>query len=219
MSSLEALLERSRKPGSYLERRRFTLSREKALEKQRAYALRSDTQYILELVQAAVLAGANFIAIDIKPGSILVAFIGGRLIVEQELQSILDYLFADRGDPKLRHLVQLAIGINALLQREPRVIRMESGDGQHGVRLELDKQGNGQMGQPADPISGTYMLMERDLSFWESLKRAPAVTEEEKLVAIACSHSPVPIIINGRAPFGYTAKRESWSYPSWVRFP
>ena len=167
MSSLEALLERSRKPGSYLERRRFTLSREKALEKQRAYALRSDTQYILELVQAAVLAGASFIAIDIKPESILVAFIGGRLIQEQELQSILDYLFADRGDPKLRHLVQLAIGINALLQRSPRVIRMESGDGHHGVRLELDKQGNGQMGQPAEPITGTYMLMERDLSFWE----------------------------------------------------
>jgi len=208
VSSLEALLERSRKPGSYLERRRFTLSREKALEKQRAYALRSDTQYILELVQAAVLAGASFIAIDIKPESILVAFIGGRLIQEQELQSILDYLFADRGDPKLRHLVQLAIGINALLQRSPRVIRMESGDGHHGVRLELDKQGNGQMGQPAEPITGTYMLMERDLSFWESLKRAPALTEEEKLLAIACSHTPVPIIINGRAPFGYTAKRE-----------
>ena len=208
MSSLEALLERSRKPGAYVERRRFTLSREKAVEKQRAYALRNETQYILELVQAAVLAGASFIAIDIKPETILVAFIGGRLIQEQELQSILDYLFADRGDPKLRHLVQLAIGINALLQRKPRVIRMESGDGERAVRLELDTKGNGEIGQPAEPISGTYMLMERDLSFWESLKRAPAVTEEEKLVAIACSHTPVPIIINGKAPFGYTAKRE-----------
>ncbi len=208
MSSLEALLERSRKPGAYLERKRFTLSREKAVEKQRAYALRNETQYILELVQAAVLAGASFIAIDIKPETILVAFIGGRLIQEQELQSILDYLFADRGDPKLRHLVQLAIGINALLQRGPKVIRMESGDGQQAVRLELDTKGNGEMGQPAEPISGTYLLMERELSFWESLKRAPSVTEEEKLVAIACSHTPVPIIINGKAPFGYTAKRE-----------
>jgi hypothetical protein len=208
VSSLEALLERSRKPGAYVERRRFTLSREKAVEKQRAYALRNETQYILELVQAAVLAGASFIAIDIKPATILVAFIGGRLIQEVELQSILDYLFADRGDPKLRHLVQLAIGINALLQRRPRVIRMESGDGENAVRLELDIKGNGEIGQPAEPISGTYMLMERDLGFWESLKRAPAVTEEEKLVAIACSHTPVPIIINGKAPFGYTAKRE-----------
>lgn len=208
MSSLEALLERSRKPGAYVERKRFTLSREKAVEKQRAYALRNETQYILELVQAAVLAGASFIAIDIKPETILVAFIGGRLIQEQELQSILDYLFADRGDPKLRHLVQLAIGINALLQRGPKVIRMESGDGQQAVRLELDAKGNGEMGQPAEPISGTYLLMERELSFWESLKRAPSVTEEEKLVAIACSHTPVPIIINGKAPFGYTAKRE-----------
>lgn len=208
MSSLEALLERSRKPGAYVERKRFTLSREKAVEKQRAYALRNETQYILELVQAAVLAGASFIAIDIKPETILVAFIGGRLIQQQELQSILDYLFADRGDPKLRHLVQLAIGINALLQRGPKVIRMESGDGEQAVRLELDAKGNGEMGQPAEPISGTYLLMERELGFWESLKRAPSVTEEEKLVAIACSHTPVPIIINGKAPFGYTAKRE-----------
>jgi hypothetical protein len=176
VSSLEVLLERSRKPGAYVERRRFTLSREKAVEKQRAYALRNETQYILELVQAAVLAGASFIAIDIKPETILVAFIGGRLIQEEELQSILDYLFADRGDPKLRHLVQLAIGINALLQRKPRVIRMETGDGEQAVRLEHDAKGNGEIGQPAEPISGTYMLMERELGFWESMKRAPAVT-------------------------------------------
>lgn len=207
MSQLEELLARSRAPGDFVERKRFTLSREKAVEKQREYALRSPQQYILELIQAAVLSGASYIAVDLRPESILVAFVGGRVIQQEELESILDYLFADRGDPRFRHLVQIAIGINALLQRKPKRIRMESGDGDNGVRLDLDPSGKGELGRPQDAISGTYLLMERRMP-WLARLRQPAIYPEQKLVEEACTHLPVPIIINGKAPFGYSARRK-----------
>ena len=66
MSQLDELIARSRAPGAFVERKRFTLSRAKAIEKQREYALRHPQQYILELVQAAVLAGATYIALDVS---------------------------------------------------------------------------------------------------------------------------------------------------------
>ena len=64
MSQLDDLLTRSRSPGRFVERRAFTLSRARAIEKQRAFALRLAQQYVLELVQAAVFAGATYIAVD-----------------------------------------------------------------------------------------------------------------------------------------------------------
>ena len=119
MSQLDDLIARSRAPGHFVERRRFTLSRDKAIEKQREFALRHPKQYIPELIQAAVFCGATYIAIDARPHSVLVAWVGGRRIEDKELENLLDYLFADRGDERYRHLVQLAVGVNAILQRKP----------------------------------------------------------------------------------------------------
>jgi hypothetical protein len=207
MSQLDDLIARSRAPGAFKERRRFTLSRAKAIEKQREYALRHPSQYILELIQAAVLSGATYIAIDISQETMLIAFIGGRAFQAEELENVFDYLFADRGDLKHRHLVQLAIGLNALLQRKPRAIRIESGDGKKAVRLDMDGKGKGQIGIPADAIRGTYLMMEKPGS-WFSRFQTVSLFPEQALVEERCVYSPVPIILNGVAPFGYTSKKQ-----------
>ena len=138
MSQLDDLLARSRSPGKFVERRRFTLSREKAIEKQREFALRHPRQYVLELVQAAVFAGATYIAIDTRPHTMLVAWVGGKPLGGKQVENLLDYLFADRGDPEIRHLVQLAVGVNAILQRRPRTLRIESGDGDSAIRMVIE---------------------------------------------------------------------------------
>ena len=122
MSQLDDLLARSRSPGKFVERRTFTLSREKAIEKQREFALRHPRQYVLELIQAAVFSGATYIAIDTRPHSLLMAWVGGPALGRRDLEGLFDYLFADRGDARWRHLVQLAIGVNAILQRKPRTL-------------------------------------------------------------------------------------------------
>ena len=158
MSSLDALIARSRKPGSFAERRQFTLSRKKAIEKQREFALRNPSEYVLELIQAAVFAGATYIAVDARGSSVLVAWVGGKVLKSGELDGLMDYLFADRTDPRTRHLVQSAVAVNAILQRAPRALRVESGEAGSSVRLDLDARGNGAIGTVDDPIEGTYVM-------------------------------------------------------------
>ena len=208
MSQLNDLISRSRDPGSFVERKRFTLSRSKAIEKQREYTLRHPQQYILELVQAAVLSGASYIAIDISDETVLIAFIGAKLLRKSELENIFDYLFADRADAKHRHLVQLAIGINAMLQRKPRSIRIESGDGtlENAVRMDLNAKGTGTVGVPSDPINGTYLVMEKPGRWFRRFQNVQ-LHPEVALVEERCVYSPVPLILNGRAPFGYTSRK------------
>ncbi len=206
MSQLDDLLARSRAPGRFVERRTFTLSREKAIEKQREFALRHPRQYVLELVQAAVFAGATYIAIDTRAHSLLVAWVGGRSLSARDLEGLFDYLFADRGDARWRHLVQLAIGVNAILQRKPRTLRIESGDGSAAVRMDLDARGQGTVGVPTDPIGGTYLYVEYG-GGWFSRFAGGSMTEEQGLVEERCLYTPVPILLNGSAPFGYRGSR------------
>jgi hypothetical protein len=206
MSQLDDLLARTSKPGRFVEHRRFVLSRDKAIEKQREFALRHPAQYVTEFVQAAVFAGATYIAIDVTPSSLLVAWVGGRPLQVDEVQNLLDYLFADRGDRELAHLVQLAVGVNAALQRSPRLLRIESGDGTRGLRMDVDRKGRAEGGTTDEAIAGTYLYAEFG-GGWFARFSGSTYTEEQALVEQRCIYTPVPILLNGRAPFGYRASR------------
>ena len=124
MSQLDALLARSKEPGAFVERRAFTLARGKAVEKMREFTLRRPEQYILELVQSAVFADASWIAIDITADTVLLGFIGGKPLQKSQLDQLFDYLFVNQANLDTRHLMQLAVGVNALLQRKPSVVRI-----------------------------------------------------------------------------------------------
>lgn len=204
MSELEQILSRSRDPGQLVERRKFTLARDKALEKLRSFALRHPRQYVLELVQCAVFAGASWIAVDVDHDRMVLAWVGGRPLQEAELANIFDYLFASRTNEEHRHLVQLAIGVNAILDRRARTVRIESGDGtvEGTLRVDLDRKGRGVVGRPQTPMAGTYVLAEFGPN-WLARLAGDTHTEEEALVEERCRYTPVPILLNGRAPFGY----------------
>ncbi len=206
MSGLDDLLSRSRAPGTFVERREFTLSRDKAVEKLREFSLRHPAGYVLELVQAAVFGGASYIAIDVSDESLLVAWVGGEALKAEQLESIFDYLFLARTDPRTRHLSQLAIGLNALLQRKPKLVRIESGDGTADgtVRVDLDRRGRGTLGRPELAMAGTYLLVQFRTGWLERFD-GQDFHAEEALVESRCVYSPVPILLNGRAPFGYRA--------------
>ncbi|MEL6341602.1 MAG: hypothetical protein AAFV53_00620 [Myxococcota bacterium] len=213
MSAIDEIIARSRTPGTFIERRHFTLSREKAIEKLREFSLRTPRQYILELIQAAVFSGATYIAVDINHERLLVAWVGGQSYRADELESIFDYLFADRGEMSTRHLTQLAIGLNALLQRKPKLIRIESGDGSamKTARMDLDKAGQGSLGIPESGLAGTYILVEYPTSWLPRFTRRQ-FHPEEGLIEMKCLYVPVPVLLNGRAPFGYRASREIHLY-------
>lgn len=208
MSGMDALLARSRSPGAFVERRRFTLARDKAIEKMREYALRDPRQYVLELVQAAVFAGASYIAVDVSPEEVVVAWVDGELLQRSELEDLFQYLFTRQGASQHRHLVQLALGVNALLQRKPRSLRIECGDGtpEGTTRLDLDRRGRATSGLSAEPMLGTYV----HASFggqWLGRFLGERFTPEQGLVETRCRYTPVPILLNGQAPFGYKASR------------
>ncbi len=205
MSQLDALLARSREPAIYKNRRHFTLSREKAIEKQREFALRDPRFAVLELIQGAIFAGASYLAVDTRTQDVLVAWVGAPPLRREELENIFDYLFASRADPAIRHLVQLAVGLNALLQQRPRSIRLESGAGSC-VRLELRPDGEASIGEVESPIDGTYIVAEFGGGFFSRFRwSTPPAAKVASLIEERCLYTPVPILLNGRAPFGFRA--------------
>lgn len=206
MSQLDDLLARSSAPGAFAQRRTFSLSREKAIDKQREFALRHPRQYVLELVQAAVFAGATYIAIDSKPNTLLIAWVGGPTLSTGALETLFDHLFADRSDRSVRQVVQLAIGVNAMLKRKPHEIRIESGDGTSAVRLDLDGSGQGTVGTTTASIAGSYVYADFG-GAWLARARGDRWTPEQGLIEERCMYTPVPILLNGRAPFGYRSGR------------
>ncbi|NCG19610.1 MAG: hypothetical protein GWP91_11440 [Rhodobacterales bacterium] len=141
-----------------------------------------------------------------RSNSTLVAWVGGRALRERELENLLDYLFADRSDPETRHLVQMAVGVNALLQREPTTLRIETGDGLSALRIELDKDGNAKLGESDTAINGTYLYVEFTQG-WLSRFRPHQDLHSQQLVEERCMYTPVPILLNGSAPFGYRGCR------------
>jgi len=202
------VLARSRAPGAFVERKRFSLSRDKAIDKLREFSLRNPRQYVLELIQSAVFSGASYIAVDVDREQCTVAWVGGQPFHEGDLVSVFDNLFRDRSDLEHRPMIQLAVALNAMLQRRPRALRVESGDGsaEGTVRLDLDRKGNGVLGIPDMGLAGTYVMADFG-SDWFGRFSGDTSTPEERLVEERCRFSPVPILLNGRAPFGYRASR------------
>jgi len=206
LDPIEAALARARAPSTFVESRPFTLSRERAVEKQREFALRESSQVVLELVQAAIFGGATAVAVETHPDRLMVAWVGGRAFSEEELEGWVDHLFADRTDPALRPMVQLATGLNALLQRNPRQLTVETGDGTRAFRLDLDAQGDGRIGTVQDGLQATFVVASFRRNLWQRLTDS-GTTPELHLVEERCLYTPVPIYLNGRAPFGYRPTR------------
>ncbi|MCA9567474.1 MAG: hypothetical protein KC656_06510 [Myxococcales bacterium] len=197
---LDAILARSRNPGQFVERQTFTLSRSKALEKMRDFTLRTPHQFALELVQAGVFAGANWIFVDADKHATTVGWIGGRSLQRRELDRLLDYLFVAEGPNPDRHLRQIAVAVNVLMRRNPQLLRVESGDRDGCVRLDLDGKGDGVLGVPEDPMMGTYLHVRFSTPwFFETKTRSIAA----ELVETDCIYSPVPLFVNGTGPHGW----------------
>jgi len=212
VSDLDALLARSQKPGAFANRKRFTLSRDKAVEKMRQFTLRHPEQYLLELIQGAVFAGARWIFVDIDSSSVTVGWIGGTPLRHSDVDGIFDNLFSDQLDPRRRHLHQIAVALNAMLQREPHLIRMESGDGAKSVRLDLNRHGSGEVGTPEDSVEGTYIHATFSRGGWLQRFAGASSTQAGELVEIGCMFCPVPIFLNGDGPLGWDRHTALSSY-------
>lgn len=219
MNGIEEVLARSRRPGTFVERRMFRVARDRAIVKLRKFALANPYDYILELIQAAVANGAHYIDLELRGSRMGLTYVGGGF-APNELGQLFDFLFASKEDLETADVRQLALGLNALFQFEPDEIVLESGDGtaKGTTRVRVTGADTVEVGRPEVPLRGTYVVA-RGLSGGWPGTRAPRRGE---LAAIEsrCLTAPVPIVVNSEPLFGYVKARtpKLFGYRRWIPF-
>jgi hypothetical protein len=213
MSTIDQVISRSRQPGGFKERKRFTVARQRAIRKMREFALADPHFYVLELIQAAVANKATHVDLRCEKKSFGMSYIGGGF-TQQELSQLFDFLFASKEDFAHGDIRQLALGINALMIMEPSRIVIESGDGTMGgtTRIEINSSENTvDVGTPEKALRGTFVRAE-DLSRSKLRGKSTLMTTDygpAECMAIEnrCLAAPVPILVNDHPVFGYSSVR------------
>ena len=206
MTTIDQVIERSRQPGAFTKRKRFTVARERAITKMRKFALANPYYYILELIQAAIANGARHIDIQLEKDFIGLSYLGGGF-GGTELGQLFDFLFTSKEQLEYADIRQLALGINTLLLAEPREVVIESGMGtlESTTRIRIDSRKNSvEVGTPVQALSGTYI---RATAMNRALLGKSAMLKEFHVIEERCLTAPVPIIVNGDPLFGYTTDR------------
>jgi hypothetical protein len=211
VSGIDAVIARARHAtdeGGFAERKRFTLARRNAIQKLRKFALADPYYYVLELIQAAVANGAQYIDVACEEAGLTFSYVGGHLRAE-ELAQIFDFLFASKERMDLAHLRSLALGINSLMLFDPDAVVIESGDGTAAgtSRMVLERGGETvDVGRASRPLAGTYV---RAVKLRRSVvKKATGIygdddgSREHGVIETRCLATPVPILFNGVPMFG-----------------
>ncbi|MBI5499948.1 MAG: hypothetical protein HY907_06875 [Deltaproteobacteria bacterium] len=206
MSAVDDVIARSRQPGGFVARKRFAVARSRAVQKLRRFALASPHDYIIELIQAAIANGADFVDIELGHSGINLSYAGGGFAPE-ELAQLFDFLFASKENLETADVRQLALGLNALLDARPDEIVIESGDGTlaRTTRVRIDGRSEAvEVGSPRYALRGTFVRV-------AGLKRGPLGdgSRQGELLAIEgrCLTAPVPIVVNSQPIFGYGRMR------------
>ncbi len=213
MASIDEVINRSREPGEFTERRQFTIARGRAIQKLRKFALVDPHYYILELIQSAVANGATYIDIQCDSSSTALSYIGGSF-PESALAQLFDFLFAADDDVEHGPLRQLALGVNALMIFEPDEIVIETGDGTLLGTTRAVIRGDSdivEIGRPEEALDGTYLravgMSRRESRRRSQLKQLDGHPREYHAVEQRCLVAPVPILFNHDPLFGYTTQR------------
>ncbi|PRQ09363.1 hypothetical protein [Enhygromyxa salina] len=214
MASIDQVIARARQGDvGFSERKQFKLARRRAIEKLRRFALADPYFYVLELVQAAVAGGADYVDISCSDDDVLISWTGGSLRSD-ELAQLFDFLFASKERLDLAYVRSLALGVNALMLFEPEQVVIESGDGtEHGTTRMVVRGGADQVevGTAQGSFEGTYVRatkLRRD-KVGKSTGRVGGEhgSLEYATVESRCLAAPVPLVFNGQPLFGWARQR------------
>jgi len=203
---IQELIKRSRAKGGFGKKGFFRLAHDKAKTKIGEFALPSPRYYCLELVQAAVAAGAGYIDILSEDTQAIVT-IAGVTFDRKDMEMLFNFILSAREEPAYRARRRLAIGVAAALSLptpafkgdEPKVV-IESGDGtlEGSVRMELvDLSRDAVIGQPKAAVKGTFV----------KVRRAVLTEAEVSLIEERCLNIPIPLCLNGNIITGMAGKR------------
>jgi hypothetical protein len=136
MAKVDQLIASLAADGEVESKGEFTLDREKAKVKMRQFQLAEPDRYVLLLVQAAILKGAENIVFDIDTDDMRMSF-DGEPFSAADVDELYTSLFGGKRDRTIRARRELAMALNAAMGLNPRYVVLESGDGERGIRLEL----------------------------------------------------------------------------------
>jgi len=102
----------------------FRLDRRRAMDKLARFQLEDPHQYVLELVAAAVCAGASSVQVRNDADDLEMSWDGDHP-TREELDALFDWIFSRDDDPRSRMLRHLAQGVFGALGLDPRWVRVE----------------------------------------------------------------------------------------------
>lgn len=131
-------LDELRAEGTLVARGEFELDRQKAREKLGEFQLADPHHYVLELVIAGHLLGADPIRVDVHTNELEVVLENVSLTTEA-LEHLYDRAFSDRTDRRSRGMWHLALGLTAVEGLHPQEVCVRSiAAGQRSVLRQFD---------------------------------------------------------------------------------
>ncbi len=193
---LEELQRRCREDATQIQKGRFRLDWQRALDKIKDFQLADPHRYVLEVVQAAVAGGATAVDVRTDSDDVILSF-DGRQYTRHELERLFDFLFTR--EPELEPLRQLALGVNAALGLKPKFVLVDSGDGEQGARLRLSDHSDVEVSPlpAAQVLAGTRVHVRDRISFKVLSRAIQGSGVEADLLRQACCHLPVPLLLDG----------------------
>lgn len=187
-------------------RGQFTIDRARAREKLTRYQLANPYAYVLELVQAAIIRGAQQIHFSFDSDDMYMRF-ECEPFTDEDLTNLEMAVLEKAENSKTRSRKQLAAGLLAAEALEPKLVVVDS---QGGYRLEI-RAGKGEsLAMSTKTTPGTVIqLRERWhpkllLKFWRNLRGRG---EEQILLKHHCSAARQDIYVNNklisRSPHGH----------------
>jgi hypothetical protein len=200
MPKADRLIAEMRAGGTHVADGEFTLDPEQARAKMRQFQLADPREYVLLLVQAAVLRGAQRLEVSVDADDLRLQCDGPPFTLG-DLADLYGSLFTRRADRATAARRELALALHAVMALNPRYVTVESGDGRTGVRLELRPDAPDVLGEREGGPAGTRVHVKQRfrpglaMAFLRDLRGGLA---EERLLRERCRYASVAIDLEGQ---------------------
>lgn len=202
---VDKLVAELEKEGTSVDDGVFTIDRGVAREKMREYMLRDPINYVLNLMQAALLKGASFIDVDVDSDDVRIQF-DGRPFSIADFDGLYNSIFVSGGDSDLMARQRLALGLNAAMALDPKFARVISSDGAKGAELELKPGVDDRFGPTDDKEKTTRIHVRARLSQMFSGHKKKVVN----LLGERLAYAPVKVVVSGSTVSGGLHVPSGW---------
>ncbi len=177
----------------------FTLNHERAREQMGAARFSEPDRYVLGLVQAAVMRGAEKIAFEIDTDDMVMTF-DGPPFTDAELQRVFSELKLDPADPESALRWELAMAVAAAESMDPKHITLLSGSGEEAAVVLIQKDQPYRFGAVESSLVGTRIHVKSRLEAGQLVDSIKGLSRDlplQELVRKRCRYAGVEVMLEG----------------------